>query len=65
MKPAWTDRLVWPAIYLGLASTGLGLSLHHLGDASLGWLFIAAGVVLVTIGIGLIWLRSRMPDDSS
>lgn len=65
MKAAQIDRLVWPAIYLGLASVALGLSLRHLGDPTLGWTFIFIGAALVVIGICLIWLRSCTSDDSS
>jgi hypothetical protein len=33
-------------------------------DAMLGWGITAAGIVLDTLGVVLIWLRSRAKDEA-
>lgn len=57
----WT----WALIYVGIASIALGVSVQR-RDRPIGWTIGVAGALLVAIGIGLIWWRSRVrlaPDN--
>ena len=61
MKSATLDKLIWPAIFVGILCAGFGWSLP--GDAStIGWTVISIGAVLVLVGLVMIVLRSRGDD---
>ncbi len=57
------DTWVWVFIFLGMMVLGIGLSVQR-SDAALGWGIAAAGITLSAIGIVLVWIRSRMKDDT-
>ena len=57
------DTWVWVFIFLGMIVLGIGLSVQR-SDAALGWGIAAAGITLSAIGIVLVWIRSRMKDDT-
>ena len=57
------ETWVWVAVYLGMLLFGLGLAVQR-NDAALGWGIAVTGSVLTAIGIVLIWLRSRMKEDT-
>ena len=59
MKPATVETLVWVLIYAGLLLAVLGLAVLRLDDA-LGWPLVALGAVAASVGVALIWVRSRM-----
>lgn len=61
MKSATLDKLIWPAIFVGIVLTGFGLSLPDDASAT-RWTVITIGGVLVLVGIVLIGLRSRIKD---
>lgn len=55
------QKWVWILIYGGMFLLALGLSVQR-DDSSLGWGIAAPGIALITIGIVLIWARSRMKN---
>jgi sulfite exporter TauE/SafE len=57
------DKLIWICIFGGMIAVGLGLAIAR-SDDTLGWLFMAAGVVLVVVGATMVWLRSRSRSRS-
>lgn len=65
-KPyARLEAWIWVLIYGGLFAVVLGIATGR-SDGSLGWSIALPGGVLTLVGIGLIWLRSRLggPRDS-
>lgn len=54
---------VWVLVYLGLVLIGIGMSVQRT-DATLGWVITALGITLDTLGVVLIWLRSRAQDEA-
>lgn len=62
MKSQTLDKLIWPLIFVGLAFAGFGLSLRSSSD-TMGWALVALGAVLIIIGIVMIFMRSRLPDQ--
>jgi hypothetical protein len=64
MKAARIDVWVWVLVYAGLIGIGLGLAIQR-NDVSLGWAVACIGAALVAAGALLIWIRSRLPDDTS
>ncbi len=63
MKPKTTEALAWLLIYSGLAIASLGLFLRR-SEGPLGDLVIALGLLGAAAGALLIWLRSRIQDDT-
>ena len=57
------DGWIWPLIFLGIILIGLGLSIQR-SDVALGWGVAAGGVTLTVTGIVLVWVRSRMKDET-
>ena len=57
------DGWVWACIYLGLLLLGLGLAVTRT-DGPLGWTIAAAGMLLISLGIVLVWVRSRLKTPS-
>ena len=53
------ETLVWVFIYAGLLIAGLGLAVGR-AHAALGWSFGVVGGALASVGVVLIWIRSRM-----
>ena len=58
------ETWVWVLIYLGLLLFGLGLSVQRAAP-SLGWMMTVTGIGLGAVGIALIYVRSRLKDDSN
>ena len=56
------EALIWVLVYAGLLTLGLGLAVQRRDD-SLGWALAGFGLALATVGVVLIWLRSRMTPD--
>jgi hypothetical protein len=63
MNTTRVEVCVWVLVYLGLVVIGVGMAVQR-SDATLGWGITAAGMVLVTLGAVLIWLRSRAKDEA-
>lgn len=63
MKNAPLEKLTWRLIYAGLAGVMLGLWTID-ADPALGHGLAWSGGLLVLIGAGFVWLRSRRPDDA-
>ena len=57
------EKWVWILIYLGMFMVAIGLASKS-GDPALGWLIGCIGAASITVGILLIWLRSRIKTDS-
>ena len=57
------ESWVWLLIYGGMGLLGLGLSVQRT-NAPLGWGMVVVGGVVATVGVVLIWVRSRMKDDA-
>ena len=55
------DKVIWTLVFGGMLLLGPGVALQRAGEAW-GWLVIAAAVIATTVGIVLIWVRSRLPD---
>ena len=64
MKAARIDVWVWVLVYAGMIGIGLGLAIQR-NDVSLGWAVACVGAALVAAGALLIWIRSRLPNDTS
>jgi uncharacterized membrane protein AbrB (regulator of aidB expression) len=52
------DKWMWILIFGGLITFGVALSIART-DAPIGWVFGAAGVLGVVVGVGMLWSRSR------
>jgi hypothetical protein len=63
MNTTRVEVWVWVLVYLGLIVIGVGMAVQR-SDATLGWGITAAGIVLDTLGVVLIWLRSRVKDEA-
>ena len=60
-KPyARLHNLIWALIYLGLLTLGLGLATQR-SDDTLGTTLALVGGVTAAVGVGLIYVRSRLP----
>jgi hypothetical protein len=59
MKPATIEAWSWVLIYGGLAALCLGIFVSRRAE-DLGHGFMLGGAVVALVGVGLIWLRSRM-----
>lgn len=62
MSNTTLERLAWILIYGGMILLMLGLWLLE-RDAVIGAVVSAAGGVLASAGVLMIWLRSRRPAD--
>ncbi len=62
MNTKRVEAWVWVLVYLGLILIGVGVSVQR-GDAALGWGITAVGIALDTLGVILIWVRSRAKDE--
>ena len=58
------ETWVWVLIYLGMFLFALGLSVQR-SSPSVGWTLSAAGIALVTVGVVLIYVRSRLKDGAA
>jgi hypothetical protein len=50
---------IWILIYAGIILLALGLAVQR-SDTTLGWGIAGPGIALISGGIVLIWVRSRM-----
>ncbi len=58
------DTAIWLSIFIGMFTVGLGLALQR-GDAStLGWFLVVIGGAAIAVGVGLVWVRSRMGEPT-
>jgi hypothetical protein len=64
LDAARLDALVWTFVFGGLLVVVLGVSLQR-GGAPYGWAVAVAGALIVTAGVVLIWLRSRIRDPEA
>ena len=55
------ESLIWVLIYAGLFGFVLGLAIVAY-NATLGWSFMAGGGTATALGVGLIFLRSKMKE---
>ena len=55
------QKWIWLLIYAGMALLALGLAIRPT-DAAFGWGVAVPGIALITAGVVLIWVRSRMPS---
>ncbi len=62
MKSSTIEGMVWPLVFGGMGMSMLGLWIVD-ADAGLGYGLLVGGGVAVLIGLLLIWLRSRLPND--
>ena len=53
------QSLIWILIYTGLLTLVLGLSAARI-DPAIGWSLVVGGGIMATVGIILIWVRSRI-----
>jgi lysozyme family protein len=63
MKTSTIETLVWVLIYGGLLGLGLGLAVQRY-HAPLGWGIAVTGAVVATVGVVLIYVRSRMKSPT-
>ena len=58
------EKWTWLLIYGGLLLASLGLFVLRgaAGNTGMGWAMVVAGVIGVAVGVGLVVMRSRMPD---
>jgi hypothetical protein len=61
MKPSTVEVLTWVFIYGGLIVFVLGIFVSREAEG-LGHGFMLGGAIVALIGVGLIWLRSRMDN---
>ena len=53
------QALIWILIYAGLLTLVLGLSAARI-DPAVGWSLVLAGGIVATVGVFLIWVRSKI-----
>jgi hypothetical protein len=53
------EALIWVLIYGGLLTLVLGLSVQRM-DADTGWLLVLGGGAVATLGVVLIYVRSKI-----
>ncbi len=58
------DAAMWTLIFGGLFVAALGIATQRT-DGALGWSLVVAGALAVAAGVALVWLRSRLHDDSA
>jgi sulfite exporter TauE/SafE len=63
MKTTRIEVWIWVLVYAGLIVLGLGLAVQR-SDDSLGWSMAAIGALLVATGALLVWIRSRMNNNT-
>ena len=57
------QTLIWVLIYGGLLALVLGLSMRR-SNETLGWLLVVGGAVVALAGFFLIYVRSRMHEET-
>jgi len=57
------DKLIWVLIFGGLFVLALGVATHE-ASAAAGWSLAIIGGLTALGGALLIWVRSRLPEDS-
>ena len=57
------DVLIWVLIFGGLLTLSLGLASHS-SHVIAGWSLTAGGAIAAAAGVVLIWVRSRMSEDT-
>ncbi|MES2975280.1 MAG: hypothetical protein V4757_16815 [Pseudomonadota bacterium] len=57
------DKLIWRLIYGGLFVLVFGLILRS-GGMGMNWLLVAGGTCLAIAGAVLLYVRSRLREDS-
>ncbi|MGE0498801.1 MAG: hypothetical protein AB7I35_00330 [Ramlibacter sp.] len=60
---AWVERGVWICIYAGLLMLVLGLAARESSPVA-AMLLMVTGALLAAAGVVLIWVRSRLREDS-
>ena len=55
-------KLIWALIFGGLLTLVLGISVKR-ADNTIGWCMVAAGALLATVGVVLIYVRSTMKTE--
>jgi cbb3-type cytochrome oxidase subunit 1 len=55
------EAWIWVLIYGGLFGVVLGIATGR-ENAALGWALAVPGVLLATVGVVLIYVRSRLKD---
>ena len=61
-KMARLHKIIWALIFGGLLTSILGIFVGKTDDA-IGWMMVAAGIVLVVIGAILIYVRSTLTTE--
>jgi predicted membrane channel-forming protein YqfA (hemolysin III family) len=56
-------KLIWVLIYGGLLTLVLGISVGRT-DSVLGWTLMLAGGAIAAVGVLLVWVRSRLTEDT-
>ena len=56
------QALIWVLIYGGLLTLVLGVFTRR-SDGPLGWSLIVVGGLVATVGVVLIYVRSRLKED--
>ncbi len=62
LRLARIETAIWVLIYGGLLAAVVGLFMARRQDGG-STLLIAGGVVLVVIGVGLVYVRSRLREE--
>jgi membrane protein DedA with SNARE-associated domain len=62
MNTQRVETWVWVLVYLGMVLIGVGMSVQR-SDELLGWVVTVIGITLDTLGVVLIWVRSRAKDE--
>jgi hypothetical protein len=61
-KMAKLHKIIWTLIFGGLLTIILGIFVGKTDDA-IGWIMVAAGGVLTTVGAVLIYVRSTITSE--
>jgi hypothetical protein len=60
---AWLDAAIWTLIYAGLLMVVLGVATHE-AHVIAGWSLGVVGSMVTAAGIVLVWVRSRVREES-
>ncbi|MEJ5988926.1 hypothetical protein WG902_02920 [Ramlibacter sp. PS3R-8] len=58
------DALIWTLIFAGLLVLVLGIASHDEARIA-GWSLSVLGAIAAGVGVGLIYVRSRLPEDQA
>ena len=56
------QKIIWVLIFIGMFTVALGIATHSRSPA-MAWTLGLTGAAMVTAGVALIWVRSRMQID--